>query len=174
MWYDNYIETLPDNVVCNLKVEDSETNFRFGDGQLFKSSKQVTLPASIANMDVSITTDVVDCDLPLLLSKDAMKTAKVKLDFVNDKVNILGKNVDLSFTSSGHYTIALNDSKLNIVGIAEVLVAMDNISDNSSCKKLIAEKLHKQFAHASSGKVMKLLDSASIEDEENKTVPQGH
>ena len=34
-----------------------------GDGQTFKSSKKVTLPANIANKDVTITTDIVDCDL---------------------------------------------------------------------------------------------------------------
>ena len=47
----------------------------------------MTLPANIANKDETIITDIIDCDLPLLLSKEAMKKAEVKLDFVNDKVD---------------------------------------------------------------------------------------
>ena len=51
-------------------------------------------PARIADQGVTITADIIDCDLPLLLSKEAMKTARAKLDFVNDKINILGKDID--------------------------------------------------------------------------------
>ena len=38
-----------------------------------------------------------------------MKKPNIKIDFTNDKVNIFGKNVDLQFTSSGHYAIPLRD-----------------------------------------------------------------
>ena len=46
-------------------------------------------------------------------------------------------------------------------------MATDNISIMSlNEKRLIAVKLHKQFAHASSDKLAKLIDSAGIEDAE--------
>ena len=48
-------------------------------------------------------------EIPWLLSKNCMKTANMKIDFANDKVNIFGKKVDLQFTSSGHYAIPLRD-----------------------------------------------------------------
>ena len=80
----------------------------------------MTLPANIVNKDATITTDIVDCVLPLLLSKAAMKKAEVKLDFVNDKVDILGSNVDLLFTSSGHYIIPLNVPKKEDINMAEI------------------------------------------------------
>ena len=47
--------------------------------------------------------------IPLLLSKNSIKKPNTKIDFANDKVNIFGKNVDLQFTSSGHYAIPLRD-----------------------------------------------------------------
>ena len=58
-----------------IKIENSESSFRFGAGETFQSSKRVTFPASIADTKITITTYVVECDLPLLLSKDAMKKA---------------------------------------------------------------------------------------------------
>ena len=38
-----------------------------------------------------------------------MEKAGTKIDFVKDKVIIFGKKISLQFTSSGYYTIPLND-----------------------------------------------------------------
>ena len=43
-----------------------------------------------------------------------MKKANMKIDFSNDKVNTFDKEVDLQFTSSGHYAIPLRDSCKNL------------------------------------------------------------
>ena len=43
---------------------------------------------------IRIEIDVVPCELPLLFSKASMKAAKAKVDFVNDKVNMLGMDLD--------------------------------------------------------------------------------
>ena len=100
-----------------------------------------------------------------------MKKAEVKLDFVNDKVDILGSNADFLFISSGHYIIPLNVPKKEDINMAEILMATDNISKMSlNEKRLIAVKLHKQFAHASSDNLAKLIDSAGIEDAETRNL----
>ena len=57
---------------------------------------------------MNIVTDVIDCDLPLLLSRSAMQKAGTKIDFRRDKVTTFGKEQDLHFTTSGHYCIPLN------------------------------------------------------------------
>lgn len=49
--------------------------------------------------------DAISNELPLLLSKDAMKKANTTTDFMNDKVNILGQGIGIGFTNSGHYSI---------------------------------------------------------------------
>jgi len=51
---------------------------------------------------VSIRTDVVNSDIPLLLSRVAMKTEKVKMDIEKDSAQVLGKDVCLNINSSGH------------------------------------------------------------------------
>ena len=53
-------------------------------------------------------TYVIDTELALLLSKNAMKLAKVKIDFDNDIMNIFGEDIDISFTEIGHYFIPIS------------------------------------------------------------------
>ena len=50
----------------------------------------------------------MDCEHPLLLSKDAIKKAETSADFINDTVKILGETIDLEFTTSGHYMIPIS------------------------------------------------------------------
>ena len=64
----------------------------------------------IVDIEVSIITDVVDTDIPLLLSKDAMKRAGTCLNFEDDSVTMLKKKIPLSCTSSGHYYIPITKS----------------------------------------------------------------
>ena len=47
--------------------------------------------------------DVIDTKLPLLLSKNEMKSTKVKIEFDNDIINYFGEDIDVLFTESGHY-----------------------------------------------------------------------
>ena len=47
---------------------------------------KVTIPAKIKNTNGSIVTDLVNNDIPLLLSKEAMKKANTQIDFSSDSV----------------------------------------------------------------------------------------
>ena len=92
-----------------LKVveERSSSSFKFGNGNKVLSTKAVTIPATIGNNDVLIKTDVIQNDLPLLLSKNPMKKRNVKIDFANDKVSFLDQNVDIILTYAGHYAVPI-------------------------------------------------------------------
>ena len=102
-----------------------------------------------------------------------MKKANTKIDFANDKVNILGKEVDLEFTSSRHYAIPLRDScndldsDLEESQFTEVLLTFDNIARKSNkVKQQIAIKLHRQFGHPKSSRLIDLVKFAGISDNE--------
>ena len=62
----------------------------------------IKFPCELAGKKIFIKCHIVDSDLPLLLSKDAMKKAHMKLDLENDKAEIFGKEIDLDCTTSGH------------------------------------------------------------------------
>ena len=71
-----------------IKRTESAKMFKFGGGEMKKSKGCFTLPCKLAGKDVMIKVDIIDSDIPLLLSKSAMKSAKVKLDLENDKAEI--------------------------------------------------------------------------------------
>ena len=68
----------------------------------------------IAGQDMMIITDTVDSDIPLLLSKTAMKKAGVKLNLQNYTAEIFGQIVYLSETSR-HYCLSMHLWKKNVL-----------------------------------------------------------
>ena len=85
---------------------------------MIKSNKKVTFPTVIADQKVMLTTDVISNDLPLLLNKEAMEKANTQIDFASDKTNILGCDVQVIFSTSGHYCIPIG--RLNSTGMVLV------------------------------------------------------
>ena len=83
---------------------------------------------------MSPKTYIAKREIPLL-SKESMKTTESKNYFVNDRINMFGKNIHLHFTTSGHHTIRLNEINLNLKvpsledsKFVEVLLTIDNIA----------------------------------------------
>ena len=83
----------------------SDRVFKFGNDGLLCSEGKYFLPAEVAGKKVEIEADMVSSDIPLLLSKMAMKKASMKLNMENDTVIVYGKKVNLVTTISGHYCI---------------------------------------------------------------------
>ena len=106
-WYKCFLETLTDAQKKKIVKIKGVRTFKFGDGNKLNSLYKVILPCVVADIEVSIITDVVDSDIPLLLSKDPMKRAGTRLNFEDDSVTMLKKKIPLSCTSSGHYYIPI-------------------------------------------------------------------
>ena len=70
------------------------------------------------------------------------------------------KEIDLRFTTSGHYYIPLKSENSN-----ETLLSLSETSDLKD-KKKVAYKLHKQLSHPRAHKLQKLLQDAGIFDKE--------
>ena len=105
VWLDCQLQSLSNEDQQSNREEKSETSFRFGNGKVFKSIKCVTLPTSIANKNVLLSTKVYD--IPLLLCRDALKMAKTYIDFSKDKIIIFDEEVPVKFYTSGHYCITV-------------------------------------------------------------------
>ena len=80
-----------------------------------------------------------------------MKRANTQIDFASDKINILGHDVQVIFSTSGHYCIPTG--RLNSSGMGsteeikeEVNLFCKELSEKTvSQKQRIAEKLHRQI-----------------------------
>ena len=163
VWLQCYLESL--NIKDRKLVMEYKGQkwFRFGNGKKFQSQKRVRLPCEIAGTECYVDTDVVKCDIPLLLSKPSMKRAKITLDLSNDKAVIFGNTITLKTNPSGHYCIDITPASGR--KIEEILMTLDNDSDPNSKRKII-EKLHRQFAHPTARRLKLLLKDAGVCDNE--------
>ena len=59
-WMNCYLETLNKSELKNVETYESDSVFKFGDGQKIESMKKMKLPARIGSKDVKIETDVVN------------------------------------------------------------------------------------------------------------------
>jgi len=105
-WFQNYIQMLNDDEK-KIKEFTGGRLFKFGGGEVLSSVACYQIPAYLAGKEIMITTDVVDSDIPLLLSIKAMKKAGIVLDLVNDSAQIFGKVIPLNHTSSRHYCVSI-------------------------------------------------------------------
>ena len=97
-------------------IEECSTNrkFRFGDGRLVAAEKQLQIPVRICDKYFLLNTHVVDCDIPLLLSRDAMKQMNCKIDTGTDKLIIDDISQDLYISESGHMLASIERCEENI------------------------------------------------------------
>ena len=158
-WLDSYIHSLDECDRKKVRQTVGEKIFKFGCGTRLKSKGEYHLPATFAGKNVTVITDVVESDIPLLLSRNAMKRAGVKLDLENDSAKIFGKVVALNLTLSGHYCIPIDRAEQ--IPVEEVFsINFEGMGREDRYKILI--KLHRQFAHPPLKKLKSLLQDANL------------
>ena len=165
-WLEAYVDGLTKEKRRRIKKDSSGVNFRFGDNPSKRSLEKVTIPAVINNKSVMIQTQVVDADIPLLLSKEAMRKANMIIDMGNDTVTAYGVTKPLHFTKSGHYSIRLNNYTMDETCLrSKSNCVLFNERDEDKIEKH-AEKLHKQFAHPSAEKLKSFVKTGGVNRKE--------
>ena len=162
-WFNQYLTNLSLNEQRKVTSTSSNHVYRFGDGRKITAIENVTFPANIGGENINIQTDVLDSDIPLLFSRSSMKKAGMKINFQNDTISAFGKSIPLVTTSSGHYAIPLTPAKQVINNIeresdSSITLTLTNVNEKSN--QAIALKLHRQFVHPSSDKLIRLINNA--------------
>ena len=89
----------------SIKYIDSSAKFRFGDGEQVKSLHSVRIPIKIGDTVCYIHCEVVEKNIPLLLSKASLKRANASVDLGKDQIVMFGQPIKVETTSGGHYCI---------------------------------------------------------------------
>ena len=166
-WFNCYLDTLSKKERDSINFGQSKTVFKFGDGELVPSIKIVKIPANISGYEVSIETDIINNMIPLLLSKEAMKKADTQIDFKTDSVTMLGKKQQVVYSSTGHYCIPISFTNTSDKVDCKINLICKGIDGKSlKEKENTALKLHRQFSHAKSCKIIDLLKNAGINDKD--------
>ena len=99
IWMTCYLDTTKSDDLRKVETRPSSTTFKFKNGTQVKSQKLTKVHSIVGGKNTFIKTDVVVCDIPFLLSKDAIKKAEMNIDFVTDTVKIFGLNQKLLLIS---------------------------------------------------------------------------
>ena len=125
-WLTWYLERLPEDDKKQMIERKSDVSFRFGGSEEIKAIKSVEIPARIDGHCTSIKAEVVSKDIPLTLSKKAMKDAKVNINFVNNKIEIFGSDLDIICSTSGHCIPIFLIKHIYYENKSEVLLSMND------------------------------------------------
>ena len=79
-WFDNYTKKLDDTSLNKIDLFQSDTPFKFGDGQKILSEKRAIIWAKIGDTECKIDVEIVNVKIALFLSKLSLKTANTVID----------------------------------------------------------------------------------------------
>ena len=160
IWLEEYIGSLSESDRKSVTHFPSSSIYRFGDGEKIQAHQAVKIPAHIGHKALFISVDIIQKDIPLLLSKSFMKQSNMILDFTNDTLSAFGQLIPLTTTMSGHYTLPINKPKQLIMNLSHTTSQITLSLRSKLSNRDIARKLHRQFAHPSKEKLMELISRA--------------
>ncbi len=158
-WFEDYIATLDrcDTLLVDKRRE--RRNFRFGDGENYESHFVYSFPIKIGDTTAILNSHVIDCDIPLLLSRESLQKSDAKIDFNKDTICMFGQSLPMAVSSSGHLLLPLT----NPINEECFLTSPINAEDITKARQQVS-KIHKQFAHPRPEKLKKLIADSGNSD----------
>ena len=165
--YQDMFDSLSFEELKSVKNEKSHVPFKFGDERIINSYETVSFPAKSSNCLCNIKTEVVECKILLLLRKESLAKTEEVIDIGKDHVIMFDLKENIQTTSTGHYCVnIMRNDKENTYDENVILVVDSNIARCDKRNTLL--KLHKQFGHSSLEKLLNLLKTAGMIDQETK------
>ena len=110
IWVDNNtLKGMSDDLKKLVRFYPSTAHIKFGEGTAQKSHGTLILPISIAGQNLFLTTEVVDTEIPCLLSHQAMVDVGMIINMKEQSVNFKGESVPLIKTNTGHAAITFQN-----------------------------------------------------------------
>ena len=109
-WFRNYFNTLNEQEKMQVKYFKGNNVFSFGNKQVIKSSKVVDIPVKIGKVNAVVKADIINMNIPLLLSLDSLKKGGVtNFDLMDETITILDQKIKLKYSKSGHLLLPLTE-----------------------------------------------------------------
>ena len=170
-WLLSYIDLLSEEDKQRIEYKTTTNEFKLDIGKPCKAYTTALIPIYLGKKKVTLETDVISENLPLLLSKVMMKRAGTKINTARDEIEMLGETIQLIYTNSGHYAVPLTP-KVALINKFTCL-DHDNVKDRITflihnsrySKQEMAVKLHQQFGHPSLDKLFNLVNKSDLADD---------
>ena len=123
-WLNVYYQSLDKKERDAVHLEESERTFRFGDGIIVKSKGKVKIPIFLKGVTgLMLETDIVDKEIPLLLSRGSMRRAGTAIQLNekgNDTMIMFNIKQQSVVSGNGHSCLPLTLNKQQILGGMDV------------------------------------------------------
>ena len=160
-WIEKYTADLPPEISEELQLEESSKVYQFGGGEKRSSLGSVKLPTVIGDKKISLSVEVVDAMIPLLIGSNSLETASTILNFQHFTATFFNQEVEMYKVGTGHFCIDLtsdyvdtyiNDVENRETEVLEILTALTDLDLSSNDIK----KLHHFYGHVPAGRLKSL------------------
>ena len=161
-WMDIFLSSVPGELTEMIKGPyKSKKTFQFGNQGILPTKKAYTIPIVVAGTKHQIEVDIIDSDIPLLMSKSHMKQLGITLNMANDTASINGKPIRVDTTSAGHFILNLfGDNEHQDTMLMQEIHAVNMLKETDEVQQKMLQKLHKQFGHRPKRVFVELIKSA--------------
>ena len=154
-WLQEYVDSLSEHDRSTVFSEPSQNKFKFGAGGTIPSGGSYVIPIYLDGERHRLRVEVVESELPLLLSLGSMKDMGGVLDLPRGKATFFGKEFTLNYTSSGHYSLNIApDPVYRVENILKV-----DLGDTDEAIRGNLLKLHHQLGHLSADSLASMIKS---------------
>ena len=168
-WLKSYVSTLSRKDRLSIKTKDSTNRFCFGDGKSYHSMNCVTIPIYVSQHRYQLRVNIIECNIPLLLSRETLRRAEAKIDIALATISFLGNVVPLITSSSGHLCLPIcrsldtsNDETRKVLSRVLFSSPIEGVGLDLKNK---ARKLHLQFCHPSAERLIDLVKKSGTTDQ---------
>ena len=175
IWFEQYKLDLPPEYRDQIKGPfPTNVNFLFGGGEQKDSLGKYLLPLELHGCSCKMMVELVDSNIPLLISKPSMVRAGIKLDFCDFKTTVFGITKNMEETTIGHPIIKViptgsPDLFQDVVLTAEVKqgkVGWKSLTWEE--QKKIIHRVHDQVGHPGKTRLIGFLKASSIDWDQQK------
>ena len=161
-WMDIFLSSVPGELRKQIKGPyKSRKTFQFGNQGILPTMQAYTIPIIVAGERHLIEVDVINSDIPLLMSKTHMKQLGITLNMADDTATVNGKPIRVDTTSAGHFILNLfGDNEHQDTMLMQEIYSVNMLKENEESQLKLLQKLHKQFGHRPKKVFVNLLKSA--------------
>ena len=106
-WMNHFYNNLSPEDRKKVVRKASDKIYRFGEGESRQSEAKITFPCHMAGRNVMLTAEVLRTSFPLLIGNTAMTAAGAVLFIEEEKARIMGNEIPMRKTESGHFSIKI-------------------------------------------------------------------
>lgn len=157
VWADANLDRMGEDARKLVRFEPSNAVIRFGEGGPQESLGTLTMPISIGGQNLFLQIEVINSNIPCLLSNEAMEKIGMIIDLGEQSVTFKGRKVDIIKAKTGHTCIKFENFDMRE---KDEFYAMVTMPENEKYDYAKLKKIHENLGHPNQTVMEKMLQEA--------------